>query len=436
MKKYISNGYVPRTPLHNRIHQSLKRYNVLVCHRGFGKTHLTIGEAIDQGLVRNKNPNPRYAYVAPTYKQAENIAWDVLKTYTNEHPLFKSNEQKLRVEIERPQYNDKFQINLLGSDNPDSIRGVHLDGVIIDEFALCAPNVWSEVVSPAIVQKKGWVIFIGTPKGMNHFYDILKIAQKNEHEWYWTIQKASETGLIDDQELASIRSRMSQDEYDQEMECSFSAALVGAYYGKQMDELEKKGRITNVDYDPAVPVDTFWDLGISDSTTIWFLQQVGQEYHLIDYLENSGEGLDWYARELRKRPYIYRDCVLPHDAAARELGSGMSRAATLRKLGLGNIIILDRASIEDGIHATRMLLPKCWFDRKRCDRGIEALKSYEKRWDAKNKIFSSRPRHNWASHGADAFRYLAMGNKKETSRVDRTNLPRAAESDYDIFGGL
>lgn len=426
--------YRPRTKYHEAIHQSLKRFNVLVCHRGFGKTHLTIGECLDRG-IRNNSLNPQYAYIAPNYGQAKRVAWDVIKHYAHNLPNFKSNEQDLTINFARPVFDDKLKFFLLGSENPGSIRGIHLDGVVIDEFAECDPIIWTQVINPALRQKRGWVIFIGTPKGMNHFYDILQVAKGHEDDWFWCVYKASQTGLISKKELEQARQVMAPEEFDQEFECSFSAALIGAYYGRQMEDVESSDRICNVDYDPNVPVDTFWDLGIGDSTAIWFAQEVGKEIHLIDYMEYSGKGLEIYVKEILAKKYVYRDHILPHDAAAKELGTGRTRQETLRNLGLRNTIILKKFGLEDGINAARMLLPMCWFDRKNCQQGINALKNYESKWDTKNKIFQARPKHNWASHGADAFRYLALGLRRESDRLRSVNLPRSADNVYDIFGG-
>lgn len=431
--KRISTGYEPR--VHQaRLHMLLKRFNVLVCHRRFGKTVFSLNEMIDRAL-RNDKKNPQYAYIAPYYGQAKRVAWDYLKEYTKNIPGVTTNEAELRVDIPRPDRGDRIRIMLLGGDNPAAVRGIYLDGVILDEYAEMDPTVWSQVVRPALSDRLGWAIFIGTPKGQNHFFDIYSSARKDP-SWHTALYRASETGIIPASELEAAKLTMSEEEYEQEYECSFSAALIGAYYGKQMEQAEKEGRIGIVPYDPAVPVDTFWDLGIGDTTAIWFLQQVGREFHIIDHLESSGVGLDWYVKEMKKKPYVYSEIILPHDAAARELGTGRTRVETLRKYwGTGiKMRVLPRQDVDDGIHAVRMLLPQCWFDAVKCDRGISALKNYERKYDNKNKIFSDKPLHNWASHSADAFRVLAEGVRKEAEKQGRDNLPRTADNVYDIFG--
>lgn len=433
MIERISTGYTPRK-FQSELHLALKRFNVLVCHRRFGKTVFSINHLIHKSLT-NPLKNPQYAYIAPTYAQAKRIAWDMLKDYTKNLPVAEYNEADLRCEIERPHLKDKVKIILLSAEKPGSLKGIYLDGSIIDEFAECDPRVWGEVVRPALADRLGWNIFIGTPKGMNHFYQLHQTALKNaQYDWFTATYRASETGIISPAELESARREMSEEEYNQEFECSWTAALTGSYYGSLIEQAEKEKRIANVPYDPAAQVDTFWDLGIGDTTAIWFLQQVGLEYHIIDMVETSGVGLDYYVREIQKRKYVYRDHVLPHDAAARELGTGKTRQETLRALGL-KTTILPRHNIDDGINAVRLLLPKCYFDKVKCERGINALKNYQRKWDSKNRCWSEKPLHDWSSHAADAFRILAMGTKPESTRRNPNSMQAFADMDYDVFRG-
>ena len=413
------------------IHRNLKRFNVLLCHRRAGKTHLGINEIIDQGL-RCELKNPQYAYIAPTYGQAKRVAWDLLKEYLKEIPGVTFNEADLRAEIVRPHKKDKIKIMLLGAENPAAIRGIYLDGVLLDEYAEMNPEVWSMVVRPALSDRLGWAIFIGTPKGNNHFYEIYTTGKENP-EWFTAIYKASETGIIPMSELEAARAVMSEAEYMQEYECSFSAALVGAYYGKEMEQAEKDGRVTIVPYDPILPVYTFWDLGISDTTCIWFVQMIrGREIRFIDYHEESGQGLPHYARVLQNKGYLYEEHMLPHDGAARELTTGKSRQETLKNLVKGvRVTIGKRLDVADGINAARLMIAKSWFDKEKCAKGIESLKNYERIWDSKNKIYQQRPKHNWASHGADAFRVAAMGLDENRRTVENINrYARQSESDY------
>jgi phage terminase large subunit len=428
----VSTGYTPR-PFQEELHAKLKRFNVLVCHRRFGKTVFAINEKIDRGL-RNPLKNPQYAYFAPYYGQAKRVAWDYLKEYTKNIRGVTTNEADLRVDIPRPHLGDRLRFMLLGADNPGAIRGIYLDGATLDEYAEMDPLIWSQVIRPALSDRIGWASFIGTPKGQNHFYDIYKKALTNP-EWFAALFKASQTGVLPESELRAARETMTPEEYEQEFECSFQAALMGAYYGKEMEKAEREKRIGFVPYDPAVPVETWWDLGIDDSTAIWFIQQVGREYHAIDYIEESGQALTFFAKAIQARSYVYSGHNLPHDAAARELSTGKTRQESLKPL-LGNVrtIVHPRHEVEDGIHASRMVLSKCWFDAVKCERGINALKSYERKYDAKNKIYQARPFHNWASHGADAFRLFSMGHRDKSEVVNSRTLPRQADTAYDVLG--
>lgn len=427
--KTVETGYTPR-PIQAILHNSFKRFNVIVCHRRFGKTVGVINETIDQGL-RNPKNRPQYAYIAPNYGQAKRVAWEFFKEFTSAIPGAKPHEGDLKIDIPRPASNDFVRFMLLGAENPGSLRGIYLDGVILDEYAEMNPEIWNAVIRPALSDRLGWGIFIGTPKGQNHFkdiYDTAKLAMKKGNpDWFAALYKASETGIMSHDELNAAKMTMSNEEYEQEFECSFTAALVGSYFGKYMEEAENEGRIGSVPYDRHVPVDTFWDLGIDDTTAIWFVQQIGQEIHLIDYVEDSGKGLEHYAKTILQKPYIYREHCLPHDGAARELGTGKSRQETLRAMGLKGTRVLSRWDVSDTIHAVRMIMNRCWFDEDKCERGIICLKNYERKWDGKEGVFKNTPRHNWASHGADAFRMLGQGLREEKDRPDIKRLPRMAE---------
>ena len=367
----ISTGYRPR-PLQAGIHRRLQRFSVLVCHRRFGKTVLCVNELIDHA-VRSTRQRPRFAYIAPLYRQAKQVAWDYLKHYTDAIPDRKVNETELRVDLP-----NGARIQLYGADNPDSLRGIYLDGVVLDEYAQMSPHLWGEVIRPALADRKGWAVFIGTPQGHNEFWRKYRAACADEG-WYAALFAASETGILPEAELDAARRDMTPEQYEQEFECSFEAAIRGAYYGKAMAEAQRTGRIRAVAHDPALPVDTAWDLGVGDPTAIWFVQLAGPEIHLLDYYEAAGEGLDHYARMLQsraaKRGYVYGSHYAPHDALAREIGTGRTREEQARRLGL-RLTVVPRHGIEDGINAVRSILPRCWFDADRAEPGIECLRQY------------------------------------------------------------
>ena len=409
--RVISTGYDAR-PQFAPFHARTERFAVIVAHRRAGKT-VSCGNDLIDGALRCPKPNPRFAYLAPYFKQAKDVAWQYIRDYTRPIPGVAYNEAELRVDLP-----NGGRVRLYGADNPDSLRGIYLDGVVLDEYADMDPRVWSEVLRPALADRMGWAVFIGTPKGHNAFYDIWQDAQ-TDPEWFSLLLKASETGIVPEPELAAARKAMSEDQYAQEFECSFDAAIQGAYYGTLMRRAEDDGRICGVPHDPAVRVETWWDLGIGDATAIWFAQRVGREIHLIDYYEASGEGLAHYAKVLEDKGYLYSDHCLPHDVQAKELGTGKTREETLKTLGIkATVIPIHR--VEDGIEAARNLIPQCWLDAKKCARGIEALKQYRKEFDEARKVFKTKPLHDWTSHPADAFRYGAMHRPAHARRVIKT----------------
>lgn len=426
---FIDTGYYPR-PHQAWLHKHLKRFNVVIAHRRMGKTYFTLNEIIDQAL-RCVRKNPRYYYVAPTYGSAKKICWDNIKQFTKEFPGVTTNESELRVDI--PRGDDSIRIQLLGAENPGNLKGIYADGVIFDEFAETDPTVWTEVFRPALSDRLGWAIFIGTPKGSNHLHELYRMArQDTSGEWFAALFSADDTKVIPQKELDSARHFMGADMYEQEYNCSFTAALVGAYYKHEMTAMMQQKRITKVPHDTHAQVITGWDLGMDDSTAIWFIQQTGRELHAIDYLEVTGRGLPWIVAELQKKPYNYSRHFLPHDAAARELGTGVTRIETMHSLGLKNIEVVKRQKVEDGIHAVRGVLDKLWMDQDACGFGIEALKSYERVFDSKEGVYSLKPKHNWASHGSDAMRTFAVGFRGDAKEAG-LDLPTKSESEYDVL---
>jgi len=390
--------YKPR-PQQLVIHEQIDahRFTVAVCHRRFGKSVMAINQLIKAALTCDK-PNPRYGYIAPTYTQSKRIAFDYLREYTV--PLRPTiNISELRV--------DFFgrRISLYGADNPDSLRGIYLDGVVLDEVGDMNPKVWNEVLRPALADRKGWALFIGTPKGANHFKEFRDRA-RTEEGWSLLEFKASETKIIAETELEAAKREMGDDKYNQEFECSFDAAVEGAYYGKLLNDLPAE-RFQDFARDDLCKTFTAWDLGVGDSTAIWVAQVMGQEIRLIDFYENHGVGLDSYVRWIKDNGYHTAEHILPHDVEVRELGSGRSRKEILQELGL-SITVCPRLSVDDGIQAVRRIIPNCWF-HSRTKQGLDALRNYRRDYDEKRQVFYDKPMHDWASHASDAFRYLAVG---------------------------
>jgi len=421
----VTIPYAPR-PFQRLLHTALdrNRWVVAVCHRRFGKTVLAINQ-LQKCALTCERPRPRFAYVAPTYRQGKAVAWDYMKHYAAPIPGVEVNESELRID-----YPNGAQDRIYGADNPDSLRGIYLDGVVLDEYGLMGPTVFDEVIRPLLADRRGWAMFIGTPNGKNQFYDIAKRAQCSDG-WHFAEYRASETGIIPQDELDAARSQMTEDAYLQEFECSFEASVRGAIYAREIMQARHEGRITVVPYDPLLPVDTDWDLGVGDATAIWFSQSSPSgQVRVIDYYEASGEGLPHYANVLRSKPYSYGIHWAPHDIEVRELGSGKSRKEIAGGLGL-YFRTTERRSLEDGIAAARVLLPKCWFDAEHCRAGLEALQHY--RWDFNARIneFKPTPVHDWASHGGDAFRGLAV--RHFTPKVERRqNELRKDVDPYDV----
>lgn len=375
---------------------------MMVCHRRAGKTVACVADLVLSALTTTKQ-DARYAYICPQYNQAKDVAWLYIKRLTADVPKVEYNESELRCDLP-----NGARIRLYGAENGERLRGLYLDGVILDEYADMSPDTWGAIIRPALSDRKGWAAFIGTPKGHNAFYEVWDSA---DDEWFKLKLAASSSGIIPAEELEASRRSMTIDQYEQEFECSFEAAIRGAYYGKEMKQAEQDGRLTRVPYEPVSEVWTAWDLGMDDSTAIWFAQMVGREIRVIDYYEAQGMALDHYVKVLREKPYIYASHLLPHDARVRELGTGKSRLETLESLGLRNPIVVPAQSVEDGINAVRLMLPKCWFDVAKCKQGVESLKQYRADFDEKRNVFSGRPLHDWTSHAADSFRYLALGMK-------------------------
>jgi len=421
----IEIPYTPR-PGQAQLHGELqaKRWGVVVCHRRWGKTVMAINHLLRDAVLNGKT-NPRFAYIAPTYRQAKAVAWDYLKQFAGAVPMVRFHETELRADLP-----NGARIQLLGAENPDSLRGIYLDGAVLDEMADMPESLFPEIIRPALSDRKGWALFIGTPRGHNAFFDLYNAAE-GQDEWHTSIYRASETGILDSEELDAARAMMTPDQFEQEFECSWVANVPGSVFGKELQDIQEKGRISSVPYDPSVRVDTWWDLGVGDSTAIWFTQSVGRAVHVIDFYENRGEGLPHYAKVLSGKDYFYGTHNAPHDIEVRELGSGKSRRETAWDLGI-NFRVVPKLPVEDGLHAAQMLIPRCWFDAEQCKAGLEALRQYHRAYNERLRTFRNTPVHDWSSHAADAFRYLAVG-LKENTQYDRP--PQAiADSSYNPLG--
>ena len=420
---------IPYTPRKQQayVHNSLEnfRYAVLCCHRRWGKSVMCINHLIKSAMT-NRHHAPRYAYIGPTFSQCKKIAFDYLKYYTKNIPGTKYNETELRADLL-----NGARITLLSSENPDSIRGIYLDGCIIDECAAgIKPELINSVVMPALTDRKGYMILCGTPQGMNNlFYDYYQKAQADP-KWFLYKAKVSDTKIIDDDELAAARAVMGNEKYAQEFECSFIGNIQGSIYGDIIASLEDKKQIGRVPYDPGYLVSTAWDIGFSDATAIIFFQQVSQSINIIDYEEDIKFAFPHYAQILKEKDYIYDKHIGPHDLEQTSFESGKSLREVAYQMKV-RFRIAPRVKLDDGIHAAKMLLPRCYFDGDKCSKLIRALRHYHRKFSDKERVFKLKPVRDFSTHGCDAMRYLAVGLNEQ--KIFNMNKQELADNRYNIL---
>ena len=420
---------IPYTPRKHQkyIHHNIDRHrwSVLVCHRRFGKTVCMINQLIKSALL-SKLKNPRYAYIAPTFKQAKSIAWDYMKQFTLKIPNVRFNETELRVDLP-----NGSRITLLGSENCDGLRGIYLDGCVIDEYANVTERLFPEIIRPALSDRKGYCVFIGTPQGMNNnFYDMYQHAQKNHSDWFYFKAQASKTKIVDEEELEKAKEIMGDNKFKQEFECDWIANIEGAVYGEVMQKMDDKRQMTRVPYDPSLPVSTAWDIGVSDHTAIIFYQQLGSAINIVDYYKERKQGLPHFIEVINSKEYIYKDHFGPHDIEVMEFSNGKTRREVAYQLGV-TFKVVPKIPLEDGIHATAMALPRCYIDIDHCKKLIDALRHYHRKYIDKNRMFRSKPVHDWSSHACDAMRYLAVGLQEINTR--QAAPQNVADNSYRII---
>jgi phage terminase large subunit len=398
--RLITIPYAPREAFRD-YHNRAERFASIVAHRRAGKTVATINDAIKRAM-RFGGKEGRFAYVAPYRQQAKDVAWAYVKHYTGPIEGIEVSESELHVTLP-----NGARVRLYGSDNYDAIRGIYLDGVIMDEYADHHPQAWREVIRPALADRQGWATFIGTSKGRNAFYDIHKLAESSD-DWYSLTLKASETGIIEETELAAMRAQMSANEYAREMECDFDAAIEGAYYADGLAQALKDGRIGNVSADPLMAYRAYWDIGGSgakaDACAIWIVQFIGKEIRVLDYYEAQGQVLATHVDWLRSNGYGKAECILPHDGATNDKVYDVSYESALRSAGFSVTVVPNQGTgaAAKRIEAARRLFPSIWFRKDKTQAGRDALAAYHEKRDEKRGI-GLGPEHDWASHGADAF---------------------------------
>lgn len=390
------------------------RFAAAVWHRRAGKDLFALA-----WIARCMVLNPGiYWHMLPKYTQGRKVVWDG-RTNTGRRFLDlipseliqSTNENDMKLKLINGSI---YQV--VGSDGPDRLVGANPKGVVFSEWSLTDESTWNLTVRPMLVANKGWALFIYTPRGQNHGYTLYECAL-NSREWFAQILTVNDTcdekgnPIVSLDDIHQCRQEgMPEALVQQEFYCSFNAPMIGAYYGPQMARAMESNRITNVPWEPNAEVHTAWDLGMGDSTVIWFFQAIGHEMRLIDYYEKNGEGLAHYAKILREKPYVYGQHYAPHDIEVRELSIGKSRWQVAYDLGI-RFQIVPKHAVEDGIEAVRSMLERSWFDKEKCKAGIQALKEYRSDYNEQKRVFQPKPLHDWASHAADAFRYLAMGFK-------------------------
>jgi len=356
-----------------------------------------------------------YFYIFPTYTQAKKVLWDgrdrdgfPFMAHIPKEVITKKNESELRIEVL-----NGSALQLIGSDNIDSVLGTNPVGCVFSEFALQDPRAW-DYMRPILRENGGWAIFDYTPRGKNHGYQLFQMAKQNPDTWFAEILTIEDTKALPISAIEQERREgMSEELIQQEYYCSFEGVLQGSVFGKQMQMAERDGRVCSVPYQPEFPVDTWWDIGTGDPTAIWFTQNIGREIHVIDYYENSGAGvgIDFYAKHLQSLPYVWGEHNGPHDLEAHQFAAnGKSTREVAGALGL-RFKITPKLDKQSQVNAGRSFMKRCWFDAKKTERGRNALVSYHFKWDDKRLCFSDEPYHDWSSNGADAFMQLSVGHK-------------------------
>lgn len=380
----------------------LQRFNVLVLHRRAGKTVLAILWLLME-VMASERPRPRGYYLASTYAQAKRIVWDYLLHYGTQLGG-KPNIAELKMD-----FPNGGRVQLLGAEpsSIDHIRGVYSDALVLDETADLSSRLWTEILRPTLADREGKMIAIGTPKGRGNLFHNFYTRAADRDNWHRLLMTCDDTHELPQSEIDEMRRDMSEAEFQQELYCSFNAAIAGAYYAEDINKLyvSEPAQVGRVPYDKQMPVITAWDLGVSDSTCVVFAQVVGSEIRIIDYLEVQGLGLPDIIKMVRDKPYQYGQHIAPHDIRVRELGSGRSRLEIASNLGI-NFDIAPKQGVMDGIEAVRGQISRMWFDEERCARLLECLVHYRTEYDDKKQVFKETPLHDWSSHAADAMRYL------------------------------
>ena len=444
----LPNKWAPRKyqePLWNYMEAGGKRA-VAVWHRRAGKDLLAINWIATQMVMR---PG-LYWHLLPTYQQGRKIVWNgrtkagrpFLDAIPKELVTSRNNtDMRITLKSLDPDYSEGSVYQVVGTDDVDRLVGSNPVGCVFSEYSLQDPKAY-EYILPILLENDGWAMFIYTPRGDNHGRELYEMAMDDD-EWFCQLLNAGDDGtrfiddegnerpVVTDKQIAAVRKQgYSEAMIQQEFYCKFDTPVEGSYYGPQMRFLEENGRIRSVMWEPKTEVHTAWDIGVADSTAIVFFQQVGGEVRIIDYYENSGEGLLHYARVLRDKDYLYGKHYCPWDMSIREFTSGKTRIESAREMGI-HFRPVKKVKVEDGIESVRNMLPKCFIDKEKCLHLIRALREYHKEFDQRKKVYRNNPNHDWTSHPADAIRTMAVGLGPSVGRDKKRQ--EYAESEWDIW---
>jgi hypothetical protein len=385
-------------------------------HRRAGKTVALVNDCI-YGALQCPLRKPQLAYIGPTYTQAKRIAWAYLKDYAEPYLSKPPQESELKLTLK----NDAT-IHVLGADNADALRGMYLDGTVNDEYAMWRPSVFSQVIRPALSDRNGWSVFASTPRGKNLFYETHKLAEQNSKDWFALTLRASTSGIINLHELDDLRKMLDPEEFAQEYECSFDAALKGAIFAKEVDEMFAEGRFHTADiptlYDPNLPTHFAYDLGFTDATVCIAWQEQKGRRVIIKCTATTGQDIFYHIEELHSFSGEVGEVWLPHDARAKNLQTGKSVVEQFLSEGVRPRIVPSH-KVRDGISACRKVFPTVVIEESHTGELIEALKSYRREWNDDLGMFSDRPVHDWASDYADVFRYFALVSQSLDQVADK-----------------
>lgn len=389
-----------------------KRFAFLVWHRRAGKDTTFINYTAAKAHERVG----LYFHMLPTQRQAKRVIWNAINPKTGVRMIDQAFPKELRKRTLEDEMLIEFKNGsiwqLVGSDNYDAIVGTNPAGIVFSEWSLSNPRVF-DYMRPIFAENDGWAVFIGTPRGKNWFYDQYQRAQKSP-DWYCDLKTVTDTGAISLERIEADRlSGMSEDRVQQEYWCSFDAKTIGLIYDSYIAAAESQGRLAPIEYDPRYPVETAWDLGYKDATSIWFVQRVGNQIRLIDFHEERNRDLPYFAKLIKDKPYVYSRHIGPHDTNKYEWGAGNTILELARQHGI-RFTIAPKSDVEDGIEAVRSIMPRLHINTNNCLQGIRSLRHYHYESDAEEQdddakvTLSTKPKHDWASHCCDALRYLAV----------------------------